>query len=121
MEYFVWNIDPVFLSIGPLTIHWYGVLFASAIFAGLYYMKWLFAQESKNQETLDSLLLWVVAGIIIGARLGHCLFYDPDYYLSNPLKILAIHEGGLASHGGGLGAIIAAYFFCKKLFIALIL
>lgn len=114
LEHYIWNVDPVLLSIGPLTIHWYGALFASAIFSGLYFMKWVFQQEGKNVESLDNLLLYVVVGIIIGARLGHCFFYDPDYYFSNPAKILAIWEGGLASHGGGLGAIIGAYLFSKK-------
>lgn len=114
MEHFVWNADPVLIALGPLTIHWYGALFASAIFAGLYYMKWVYNQEGKDVEQLDTLLMYVVVGIILGARLGHCLFYEPSYYLSNPLKILAIWEGGLASHGGGLGAIIGTWLYCKK-------
>ena len=114
MEHFIWNVDPVLLSLGPFTIHWYGALFASSIFAGLYFMKWIYRQENQDVETLDNFLVYAVVGIIIGARLGHCFFYDPDYYFSNPLKILAIWEGGLASHGGGLGAIIGTYFYTKK-------
>ncbi len=114
MEHFIWNVDPVLLSLGPITIHWYGALFASSIFAGLYFMKWVFQQENQNVESLDNLLIYVVIGIIVGARLGHCFFYDPGYYFSNPMKILAIWEGGLASHGGGLGAIIGTYFYTKK-------
>ncbi|MEW6991155.1 prolipoprotein diacylglyceryl transferase [Colwelliaceae bacterium 6441] len=114
MEHFIWNVDPVLFSYGPVKIHWYGALFASSIFAGLYYMKWIFQQEKQNVESLDNLLVYVVIGIIIGARLGHCFFYDPDYYFSNPIKILAIWEGGLASHGGGLGAIIGTYLYAKK-------
>ena len=114
LEHFIWNVDPVLLSLGPITIHWYGALFASSIFAGLYFMKWVFNQENQDVASLDNLLMYVVIGIIIGARLGHCFFYDPDYYFSNPLKILAIWEGGLASHGGGLGAIIGTYFYSKK-------
>lgn len=114
MEHFIWNMDPVLLSLGPLTIHWYGALFASAIFSGLYCMKWIFQQENQHVESLDNLLVYAVIGIIIGARLGHCFFYAPDYYFANPMKILAIWEGGLASHGGGLGAIIGTYFFAKK-------
>jgi prolipoprotein diacylglyceryl transferase len=77
-------------------------------------MKWIFQQEKIKLELLDSLLMYCVFGIIVGARLGHCLFYDPEFYLSNPLKILAIWEGGLASHGGGLGVILAVYFFQRK-------
>ena len=114
MEHFIWNIDPVLLSLGPITIHWYGAIFASSIFAGLYYMKWVYQQEKQNVESLDNLLVYVVIGIIVGARLGHCFFYDPDYYFANPMKILAIWEGGLASHGGGLGAIIGSYFYTRK-------
>lgn len=114
MDYFTWNIDPIALSFLGLTIHWYGVLFASAITSGFYVMKWIYRQEKLDIEALDTLLMYVIVGIITGARLGHCLFYDPSYYLSHPLKILAIWEGGLASHGGGLGVILAVYLYQKK-------
>ena len=114
MEFFTWDVNPVLIEFFGLKIHWYGALFATAILAGLQVMKWIFQQEKIKLELLDSLLMYSVFGIILGARLGHCLFYDPDFYLSNPLKILAIWEGGLASHGGGLGVIIAVYFFQRK-------
>lgn len=114
MEHFIWNIDPVLISLGPLKIHWYGVLFASAILSGLQVMKWIYKTENINIESLDTLLGYVVFGVIIGARLGHCFFYDPSYYFSNPMKILAIWEGGLASHGGGLGVILAISLYVKK-------
>lgn len=114
MEFFTWDVNPVLLEIFGLKIHWYGALFAIAIFSGLQVMKWIFVQEKVKLELLDSGLVYCVIGIIVGARLGHCLFYDPGFYLSNPLKILAIWEGGLASHGGFLGVIIALYFFQRK-------
>lgn len=114
MQHLVWDFDPVLLSIGSLTIHWYGVLFATAILSGLQVMKWIFKTEHQPVEALDNLLVYIVIGVIIGARLGHCFFYDPSYYFANPLKILAIWEGGLASHGGGLGAIIAAGIYARK-------
>ncbi|MEP1384317.1 MAG: prolipoprotein diacylglyceryl transferase [Paraglaciecola sp.] len=114
MEYFTWNANPILVSFAGLTIHWYGALFATAILAGLQVMKGIFKREKVNLVLLDSLLMYCVLGIIIGARLAHCLFYDPEYYLSNPLKILAIWEGGLASHGGGLGVIISVYLFQRK-------
>jgi phosphatidylglycerol:prolipoprotein diacylglycerol transferase len=114
MEFFTWNADPVLLELFGLKIHWYGALFATAILAGLQVMKWMFQREKINLELLDSLLIYGVFGIIIGARLGHCFFYDPQFYFSNPLKILAIWEGGLASHGGGLGVIIAVYLYQRK-------
>ncbi len=77
-------------------------------------MKWIFTLEKRDVALLDNLLMYVVLGIIIGARLGHCFFYDPSFYLANPLKIFAIWEGGLASHGGGLGAILGTWLFCKN-------
>ncbi|MBA6252215.1 prolipoprotein diacylglyceryl transferase [Colwellia sp. MB3u-55] len=114
MQHFIWDINPVLLSIGPLSVHWYGALFAAAIISGLQVMKWVYQTEHKNLEALDNLLMYSVFGIIIGARLGHCFFYDPQYYFANPLKILAIWEGGLASHGGGLGLIIALGIYARK-------
>ena len=110
----LWNIDPELISLGPITIHYYGVLFAAAIFSGLYYMRWIYAQENQPIDSLDNLLIYAVIGIVVGARLGHCLFYEPAYYLSNPLEILMINKGGLASHGGGLGVIIAVWLYTKR-------
>ena len=114
MQHLVWDLDPVFFSVGPLTVHWYGVLFAAAILSGLQVMKWIFQTEKQDITALDNLLVYIVIGVIVGARLGHCFFYDPGYYFANPMKILAIWEGGLASHGGGLGAIIAAGIYSRK-------
>ena len=114
MEHLIWNIDPVLISFGSIKIHWYGVLFASAILSGLQVMKWIYKTENIDQASLDTLLGYVVVGIIVGARLGHCFFYDPDYYFAHPIKILAIWEGGLASHGGGLGVILAIGLYAKK-------
>lgn len=114
MEYFEWNVSPVLISFGSLSIHWYGVLFATAVLSGFGVMNKIYKNENKPVEQLESLQLYMVIGIVVGARLGHCLFYDPAYYLANPLKILAIHEGGLASHGGGIGAILATLYYAKK-------
>lgn len=114
MDYFVWNADPVLISFMGLTVHWYGALFATAIAAGFMVMKDIYKREGLDVESLDTLLTYCVIGIIVGARLAHCLFYEPEYYLANPLKILAVWEGGLASHGGGLGAILALYYYKRK-------
>ena len=114
MEHLVWQLDPVLVSFMGLKIHWYGVLFAVAITAGFQVMKRIYIQENLDVESLDNLLIYCVVGIIVGARLAHCIFYDPDYYFAHPLKILAIWEGGLASHGGGLGAILALYYYQRK-------
>lgn len=114
MDFFIWKMDPVLVSFGGLKIHWYGIIFATAIMAAFQFMKWTFQKEKKPLEQLDPLLLYAVTGIIVGARLGHCIFYDPQFYFSHPLKILAIWEGGLASHGGGIGVLFAIFLFCKK-------
>jgi prolipoprotein diacylglyceryl transferase len=114
MNHFVWNVTPEIFSIGPVTVRWYGALFATGFVCGYYFVRWIYRRENKNVEELDNLLLYIAAGTIIGARLGHCLFYDPAYYLSHPWKILAIWEGGLASHGGGLGVLIGVYLYCRK-------
>ena len=114
MEHFVWSADPVALSFGPFHLFWYGILFATAILSGLEFMKWAFKVEKKDESVIEPLFIYAVVGIVVGARLGHCLFYEPEFYLSHPMKIFAVWEGGLASHGGGLGAIIALYIGAKK-------
>ncbi len=114
MEHIVWSVDPVLLSLGGFKIYWYGALFATAILTGFSVMNKIYKYENKDVAELETLQLYMVIGIVIGARLGHCLFYDPSYYLSNPLKILAVWEGGLASHGGGLGAILATLIYARK-------
>lgn len=114
MQHIIWNADPVLFSAFGITIYWYGLFFAIAILSGLHVLKLIYIAEKYNVEPLDSLLTYSVIGIIVGARLGHCFFYDPTYYLSNPLKILAIWEGGLASHGGGIGILIAMYLYVRK-------
>jgi len=114
MDYLIWDIDPILLSMGSIKIHWYGAIFALAFIIGLKIMENIFKKENKNIEELDSGLIYVMVGTVVGARLGHCLFYDPAYYLSNPLEILMIQKGGLASHGGAIGVLIGLYLFAKK-------
>lgn len=108
-----WNADPVAVSIGPLSIHWYGLLFAMAFVAGLRIMGRMYEREGRSREELDSLLGYVVFGAIVGARLGHCLLYDPAYYLASPLEIFKIWEGGLASHGGVVGILIVVGAYAR--------
>lgn len=111
---FTWKAEPVLFSLGPVSIHWYGLLFAAAFIIGLQIMRWIYRREQRSEAELDSLFLYILGGTIIGARLGHVLFYDPAFYLSNPLEILKIWRGGLASHGGTLGIIIAVYVYSRK-------
>jgi len=77
-------------------------------------LNWIYKREDRDPAVLDNLLLYLIAGVVIGSRLAHCLFYEPDFYLSHPLEILYIWKGGLASHGGLIGVLIAMYIFTKK-------
>jgi prolipoprotein diacylglyceryl transferase len=114
MEYFKWNADPVLLQLGFLQVYWYGFLFIGSFGVGLLILKQIFVQENRNPEILESLFVYIVVGAALGARLAHCFFYDPSYYLANPMKIFAIWEGGLASHGGVIGVLLATWMFTRK-------
>jgi len=112
--YVIWNASPDLFSWGPITIRWYGLFFAVGFFQGFYILQWMFRREGRRVEDLDDLFVYVFVGVLVGARLGHCLFYDPVYYFSHPIEILKIWNGGLASHGGGIGVLCAGYWFARK-------
>ena len=116
MNYFVWDVDRILLPIyGSLAIRWYSLFFLVGFLIGLYAFTSMAKKEGKNPDKYtDSLLLYLILGTIIGARLGHCFFYQPYYFLTHPIEILKIWEGGLASHGGYLGIILAVYLFTRK-------
>lgn len=109
-----WDIDPVLIKLSAVEVRWYGLFFAGAILLGIFIMGRIFKAEKKDEKLLDPLLWYIVGGILIGARLGHCLFYEPHLYLKDPVKILKIWEGGLASHGGFIGILIALAIFCRR-------
>ena len=111
---FVWNVDPNIIKIGPLTIRYYGILFALSFYCGYNIIRSVFQREGKPESDLETLLTYMMVGTIAGARLGHCFFYDPGYYLSHPIKILMVWEGGLASHGGAIGILTAVYLYTRK-------
>ena len=114
MDYLVWNINPNIIDIFGIQIRWYGALFAASFLLGSQLMEWIYRNEGRSLQHIDRLFIFLIAGTIIGARLGHCLFYDPQYYWQNPLKILAIWEGGLASHGGAIGVLSGLYLYQRK-------
>ena len=114
MEHFVWSVDPVLLHLGPLQLRWYGLLFVGSFFIGIWVLEWIFKNEGKDTKPLDNFLIYAIVGAVVGARLMHCFAYEPEFYLSHPLEILKVYKGGLASHGGMLGVIVAIYLFCKK-------
>jgi prolipoprotein diacylglyceryl transferase len=109
-----WNASPEIIRLGPISLRWYGLLFALGFVIGYLIMQQIFIRENKSQKDLDALTIAMILGTVIGARLGHCLFYEPSYYLAHPEKILYVWEGGLASHGGALGILIALYFYLRK-------
>lgn len=114
LNYIIWDLDPEIFALGPLKIRYYGLLFAGGFAIGYSILKKIFIKENIKIEWLDSLLMYVLAGTILGARLGHCLFYEPEYYLTHPIEILKIYKGGLASHGGAIGILVALWFYSKK-------
>ena len=109
-----WNVDPEIFSIGQLSIRWYGLLFASAFLSGYIVFSRYLTTERLNSEMLDQLLIYIAVGTVIGARLGHCFFYEPDYFLKNPLEILKIWKGGLASHGAAIGILLSLWLYIRK-------
>lgn len=114
LDFITWTVSPEVFSIGSRGIRWYGLAFAVGFAIGYMIVARMWKNEKLPQPWIDSLLVYTMLGTVIGARLGHCLFYAPGYYLANPIEILKIWEGGLASHGGVLGIIIAIYFYSKK-------
>ncbi len=111
---FTWSGGPEIFRIGPLPVRWYGVLFATGFALGFLIVKRMFLREGKPLQDLDALLITLIVSTLIGARLGHCFFYHPDYYLANPLRIVEIWKGGLASHGGGLGIITGLWIYSRR-------
>ena len=110
----MWNFDPVFFRIGSVEIRYYGVMWAVAFAISM----WLFINFVKREgypdKVFDSIFWFGTLSTIIGARLGHCLFYETDYYLSNPVQILNIRQGGLASHGAAIGLLVGLWLFSRR-------
>jgi phosphatidylglycerol:prolipoprotein diacylglycerol transferase len=106
-----WNIDPILFKLGPLQVRWYGLFFATGILLGASAISRVFQQRNLNKEHAERLTIWLVVGMIVGAHLVHLVFYEPRSFIDNPRRIIEIGVG-LASHGGGLGAITALGLFC---------
>ena len=115
LNYIIWDVNPAIFEIFGREIRYYGLFFAVAFIISQYIMTYIFKKENKPEKDVESLTMHLIFGTIIGARLGHCLFYDFDYYvLQNPHEILFIWEGGLASHGGAIGILTALYLYKNK-------
>ena len=126
LNYIHWNPDPEIVNIFGISIRYYGLLFVSGLILAIYMLGWIFKRENIPSENLEKLTIYGMIGIIAGARLGHCLFYEPSYYLSHPLEMILpvtfppdggikfTGYQGLASHGGVLGLLIGLYFYSRK-------
>jgi len=124
--YIDWNFDPELFTILGREIRWYGLMWVIGLMVAVYIVQRIYKSENLPEKWFESLFWYVIGGIIIGARLGHCLFYDPEYYLSHPIEmILPISKNeygiyvfsgyaGLASHGGVIGIIVAVWLYSKR-------
>ena len=110
-----WDWNPTLFEIGGLDIRWYGLMWALAILVAERICYFTFKREGLPSPTLESAFIWIVLGTFIGARVGHCLFYEPETYLADPLRIITgIREGGMASHGATIGIFLGIWIFCKR-------
>jgi phosphatidylglycerol:prolipoprotein diacylglycerol transferase len=112
------QFDPIALSIGPLSIHWYGIMYLIAFILfyllGRYRIHHTQLAQNWTIKQLDDLLFYGVLGVVIGGRLGYVFLYKPGEYLAHPIEILKIWEAGMSFHGGLLGVLIAMYYFCRQ-------
>lgn len=110
----VWNGSPILISAGPIAIRWYGAIVVAGFMIGAKFVRQIFERERWPTEGVDRLAGLIAIGAIVGARLGHTLIYEPERYLADPVRILKIWEGGLASHGGTVGAILGIWWWARK-------
>jgi prolipoprotein diacylglyceryl transferase len=125
-KYIYWNVDPEIINVFGISIRYYGLLFVSGLILCIYILGRIYKRENIPSEHLEKLAIYGMIGILVGARLGHCLFYEPSYYFAHPLEIILPIQPlpgggykfsgyqGLASHGGVLGLLIALYFYSRK-------
>ena len=125
--YINWNVDPEIIKIfGLISLRYYSLFFVTGLGLGYLIVKYIYRRENVPVENLDRLTLYIFIGTVLGARLGHCLFYEPEYYFKNPLEIILPFKWtfgekfeftgfqGLASHGGAIAVFIAIYIYCRR-------
>jgi phosphatidylglycerol:prolipoprotein diacylglycerol transferase len=110
----IFNLDPVLLHLGPIQLRYYGIIFASMLYIGFLLWRWQMLRGGHKPEIADRYLIWGVIAVLLGSRLGHCLFYEPKTYLADPIRILKFWEGGLSSHGCTVGLVVAMWLFSYK-------
>ena len=111
-----WDVDPIIFKIGPLAVRWYSLLFVAGFPLGYWLFEGFYKREGLDTKLLEPLLYALLIGTIVGARLGHCFFYEPSYYLSGEhwVEIFKPWKGGLASHGGAIGVLLAAMWYTHR-------
>jgi phosphatidylglycerol---prolipoprotein diacylglyceryl transferase len=114
LNYVHWNFNPDIFHFLGRPVRWYGLMFAIGFVIGYKMVEKEFKYEKENLKWLDALLMYIIVGTIVGARLGHVFFYGWDYYSQHPAEIIMIWQGGLASHGGVIGVFLALLLFSKK-------
>ncbi|HWB64591.1 MAG TPA: prolipoprotein diacylglyceryl transferase [Chitinophagales bacterium] len=112
--YILWGPSAEALHIGPVTVKWYGLCWASSLFACFYLTQYIFRKTGRNEEKITTAIQYIFVFGLMGSRLAHVIFYNLDYYLANPLEIPMIWRGGLASHGGVVGGLLGLYIFCRR-------
>lgn len=121
--FITWDVSPFIFKIGSFELRWYSLLFAMVFVAGYLILQKMFKKEGVKNDYLDKLFIYVFLGVLIGARLGHCLFYEPQYYLTRPWEMIIPFDfssgrftgyQGLSSHGGAIGILTMIYLYCRK-------
>ena len=117
---FIWSVSPIAFSIGNLPIYWYGIIYATALFSSWAVATWILRKLRNNnipvptKEQFDNFMFWAIVSIVIGARLGHVLFYELEYFLKHPLEIVMIRNGGLSFHGSVIALALCVFTYVKR-------
>ena len=111
---FVWDVPKTLFTIGPVEVRYYGLMWALGFIISAYIISNIMKREGYPEKTFDSFFWYALLSTVIGSRLGHCLFYAPGYYLTHPIEILYIHQGGMASHGAAIGLLVGLWLFSRK-------
>ncbi len=113
-QHLVWDTSPILITLGPVSIRWYSLLFGLAFFLGYLIVQKIYEVEGQSDDDIDNLMMFAFFSTLFGARLGHCLFYAPEHYLANPIEILYFWNGGLASHGAAIGNFLGIYLYTLR-------
>ena len=114
LQYIIWEVNPEIFHVGSFSVRWYGLLFALGFLIGMQIMTYVFKKEHKPVADTDTLLIYMVVATIIGARLGHFLFYEPEVLLRNPLTVITPPFAGLASHGATIGILTGLWLYSRR-------